>query len=137
MFKVERRGMLGYEDLMRELEGFEQELLSENRPMAMDLMVLEAKIRERFQKMENQAWERYSNMAFDDDSQEKELSMADIEAMIPQDLALFPTVADLIQIKRKKRTLQTIGMAAALAVLTAIGVFGLASLLQLTLNWIA
>ncbi len=137
MFKVERRGMLGYEDLMRELEGFEQELLSENRPMAMDLMVLEAKIRERFQKMENQAWERYSNMAFDDNSQERELSMADIEAMIPQDLALFPTVADLVQLKKKKRTLQTVGMAAALAVLTAIGVFGLASLLQLTLNWIA
>ena len=137
MFKVERRGMVGYEDLMRELESFEQELLPENRLLAMDLMVLEAKIRERFQKMENQTWEKFSNMAFEDDFKEQDLSMADIEAMIPQDLNLFPTVADLVRVKRKKRTLQTIGMAAALAILTAVGVFGLASLLQLTLNWIA
>ncbi len=136
MFKVERRGMLGYEDLMRELEGFENELLQENRPMAMNLMVLEAKIRDRFQKMETQLWERYINMDLEGQPEEQELSMADIEAMIPQDITAFPTVADLLNSK-KRRAWKTIGTAAALAVITAIGIFGLASIMQLTLSWFA
>jgi hypothetical protein len=137
MYKVERRGLVGYEDLMRELEAFEQELFQENRPMAMNMMVLEAKIRERFQHMENKVWETYANINLDENPLEKELSMAEIEAMVPLDLPLFPSTADLKDIRKRKRMLQTIGMAALLAVVTAVGVFGLASLLQLTISWIA
>lgn len=134
MNKLERRGMVGYEDLMRELEGFEQELLPENRAMAMDLMVLEAKIRERFQQMETKIWNRYTELNFDEANLfEKEMSLADIEAMIPQDVMLPVDPAA----RRRKQALHTVGIAGALAVTTAVGVFGLASLLQLVLTWLA
>ena len=137
MFKVERRGMLGYEDLMHELESFEQDLFEEHPGMAMNLMVLEAKIRERFQRMEGHIWEKYSTLCADENPSENDLSEAEIEAMIPKDLVLFPSIEALKDVKKRKQTMQTIGMAAALAVLTAIGVFGLASILQLTISWLA
>lgn len=138
MQKSERRGLVSYEDLMRELEAFEQELLPENRAMAMELMVLEAKIRERFQQMENKIWDRYTQLDFNEpNAVEQELSLADIEAMIPKDLGFMPTTREESARLRKKQTLHTIGLAGALAVATATGVFGLASLLQVVLNWIA
>jgi hypothetical protein len=137
MFKVEKRGTLGYEDLMRQLEAFEEELMEENPHLAMNLMVLETKLRERFQRMEKQVWDRYSELSLEDLPTDKDLSESDIEAMIPRDIVIFPPDMDLTGSHKRKRTLQTIGMAAALAVITAIGVFGLASLLQLTISWLA
>lgn len=137
MFKVEKKGALGYEDLMRELEAFEEELLETHPHLSMNLMVLESKIRERFQKMEKQVWDKYASFSFDGEPTEADLTESEIDAMIPRDIVIFPPDMDLTDHNKSKRTIQTIGMAAALAVITAIGVFGLASLLQLTISWLA
>ncbi len=138
MNRVARRGTIGYEDLMRELEEFEQELLGEDRSMAMNLMVLEAKIRGRFQEMENRIWDRYSSFTEEPNAgDEEELTLAEIESMIPRDLSLFPAECQAGDGRRRNRAMQTIGLAAALAVLTAAGVFGLASVLQIIIGWLA
>ncbi len=136
MQRTERRGILSYEDVMKELEAFEHELLPENRAMAMELMVLEAKIRERFQQMENRLWDRYTTFDLGDSNPaEAELSMAEIEAMIPHDL--FPQTMEQVSAQiRRRRALRAVGVAAALAIGTAAVVFGLASLLQIALTWI-
>lgn len=128
MNQLRRMGRVGYEDLMRELEVFEKSLLKEDPSMAMSLMALEAKIRERFQQFE---------MAQESKSEGIErLSLEDIQALIPQDLPPFPTLNDIDYNRKRKRLWETIGMAAALAVLTALGVFGMASLIQLILTWL-
>jgi len=118
---------------MLELSIIEQHLLHENSALAMNLMVLEAKIRERFRTMEQSAF----NLPDFDDSLENDISLADIKALIPQDI-ITSSIADSEKSRRnKKRLLETIGMAAVLAIITALGVFGLASILQLTLTWLA
>jgi hypothetical protein len=124
MYQLKRAGQVRYEDLMRELEVIEKKLFKVDGSLAMNLMVLEAKIRERFQKME-------------DDSTVPPLSLDDIQALIPQDLPALPTLAELEPSRRRKKMWETMGTAAALAVFTAMGVFGFASVLQIALTWLA
>jgi hypothetical protein len=124
MFQLRRAGQVGYEDLMRELEVIEKKLFKVDGSLAMNLMVLEAKLRERFQKMEQE-------------HAAPPLSLDDIQALIPQDLPSFPTVTDLEPSRRRKKMWETMGTAAALAIFTALGVFGFASVMQLTLSWLA
>jgi len=136
MNQLRQNDRLGYEDLMRELERFEHDLLKENGDMAMSLMVLEAKIRERFQLMESRLWDKYYNFNIEDGlGSPDDLSNEELQAMIPKDLTVLSSLGKNLKIGNHKRTLETICMAAALAVVTAVGVFGLASILQLTLNW--
>jgi len=136
MFQVRRRGQATYEDLLQELEGIEQQLLTENSSVAMSLMVLEAKLRERFQRMDRHLME---SLPFTDDDLflSDPMDPNDIRALIPKDLPPFPSLEEVQSRRRWKRTFETAGIAAALALLTALGVFGLASILQLTLSWIA
>ncbi len=131
MFQVRKRGQVGYEDLLREMEAIEHQLLSENSSLAMNLMVLEAKMRERFQALDRTATAKITDDLMDD------LTMDDLHAMIPRELPLLPTIADVGSRRRRKKTLETVGMAALLAMGTALGVFGLASILQLALAWVA
>lgn len=128
MFQVRRRGQTSYEDLMHELEAIEQQLLPQDSALAMNLMVLEAKIRERFQSME-----KFQDNIF----VEPELTVEEIRDLIPKDLPPFPTMEEVEEGRRRKRTLETAGLAALFAVGTALGVLGLASVLQLALSWIA
>lgn len=137
MHQLRRKGPGGYEDLMRELEGIEQHLIAQGlNSSAMDLMVLEAKIRERFQLLEKRAGLE-SLFIEDDYSKEGDLSIEDIQALIPKELPAFPTLPEVLQTRQEKKQLKTVGMAAVLALGTALGVFGLASFLQLALSWLA
>ena len=136
MFEVKRRGRIGYEDLMREMEAFERQIMVVDSSLAMNLMVLEAKIRERFQQMERQ---NAPGGVFGDllGDAEEDLSMDDIRGMIPQDIAVqFPPFQDLTAARRRKKILETVGLAALLAVATAFGVFTLAAGLQLGIHWL-
>lgn len=130
MFQVRRRGPAGYEDLLREMEAIEQQLLTENSTVAMNLMVLEAKIRERFQQLE-----RMAGLTLYEETTPNE-SFSDLKALIPQELPM-PDFDQVDARRKRKRTLETIGMAALLAVASAVGVFGMASLLQIALGWLA
>src|SRR5258706_6653579 len=136
MFQVKKQPQNGYEDLMRELASIEQQLLTENSAVAMSLMVLETKIRERFKRMEIRFWD-VLDLDLENTTLENELSIADIHAMIPQDLTLPNSFEEIQKIRQQKRTLKTIGMAALLAILTALGGFGMASFLQIALGWLA
>lgn len=137
MHQVRRKGPRGYEDLMRELEGIEQQLMVQGmNSIAMDLMVLEAQIRERFQILGNQR-DPVTLLLTDDFLKAEELSIDDIQALIPKELPPFPTLQDVAQTRKTKRKIETVGTAAILALVTALGVFGLASFLQLALSWIA
>jgi hypothetical protein len=130
MFQVKRKGPLGYEDLLREMEVIEQQLLIDNSPIAMNLMVLEARLRERFQRLEQLA----SMSLFEQTTPQD----ADgVHSLIPQELPLLPDMTQVHARRQRQRTLETVGMAALLAVASAIGVFGMASLLQIALGWIA
>lgn len=134
MFQLRRRGQVAYEDLLRELEMIERRVMSVDGSLAMELMVLDAKIRDRFQRMELTASTKGSDelpLAVD------QLTMDDIRAMIPQDLPPFPTLEEIDMRRTRKNTIETVGLAAGLAVLTALGVFGLASFLQFALSWFA
>lgn len=133
MFQLRRRGQVVYEDLLREMEAIEQQLLTENSSLAMNLMVLEAKIRERFHKMEAQGQENGAAQEF----LGEEFSLDEIQALVPRELPLLPSMERIGARRRRKRTLETVGMAAVLALGTALGVFGLASILQLALSWVA
>jgi len=137
MHQLRRRGPGGFEDLMQELEGIEQYLIKQGESAsAMDLMVLEAKIRERFQALEKR--EGLSSILIGDPScPEGDLSLEDIQALIPMDLPPFPTLHDLEETRSTKKKVETVGMAALLALGTALGVFGLATFLQMALSWIA
>jgi hypothetical protein len=131
MYQVKRSTQVGCEDLMRELELIEQKLLKEDSALAMDLMVLEAKIRERFQKLERLS-------SYDGVSNEGPgMSLDALQALIPQDLPNFPSVQELNAMKPRSKMWETVGTAALLAVFTALGVFGLASVLQIALSWLA
>jgi len=131
MFSVKRRGAIGYEDLMRELSAISQSMMPENSSAAMDLMVLEAKIRERFEQLEGTASRDRLLWPFLDD----ELSEAEIQALIPNDI--FDSSEGDIRTLSKKRGWETVGTAAVLALVTALGVLGLASIIQLTWSWLA
>ena len=133
MFQLKRRSQVAYEDLLREMEAIEHQLLAENSSLAMNLMVLEARIRERFQAMERQSPSKLAEV----DELEDELTMTEIHALIPRELPILPSLGDISTRRRRKKTLETVGMAALLAMGTALGVFGLASLLQIALAWIA
>lgn len=132
MNQLRRSTHIGCEDLMREISAIEQELLKENNPLAMELMVLETKIRERIQLIQSQPGQRQELPIFSDD-----LTMEEIQAMIPQDYGPFPTLKEIEEAEKKKRIIQNVIWAAVLAVFTALGVFGLASIIQMTLSWIA
>jgi hypothetical protein len=136
MYLVKRSGQVAYEDLLRELEVVEQQLLSENSAIAMNLMVLEAKFRERFQRMEEQS---ASRLPFTDEDlfMKDDISMDDVMSLLPQELPPLPTLEQVENRRRKKKSLETVGMAAVLAVVTACGVFGLASMIQIALSWLA
>lgn len=133
MNQVTRRGQSNFEDLMRELETIEHQLFETDTSLAMSLMALEAKLRDRIQRLENRALDSYSHMDFEDpDFLDFDLSIEDIKALIPKDISAL----DESRTYRRKRGLHTLGLATALAFLTAVGVFGLASLLQLLISWI-
>lgn len=134
MFSLRRRGQVAYEDLLREMEAIEHQLLSENSALAMNLMVLEARIRERFQLMDVHLQDKAPAMK---DYSDDDMTLDEIEALIPKELPLLPSVAQVGSRRRRKKTIETVGMAALLALVTALGVFGLASILQLALSWVA
>ncbi|MCB4756336.1 MAG: hypothetical protein LHV69_04870 [Elusimicrobia bacterium] len=136
MFQLKRTRHLGYEDLMREIALIEQQLLRENSAAAMDLMVLEAKLRERFQLYETRTGDK-STASDDTVTLGEELSFEDIQALIPQELPPFPTFEHFEQKRKRRNFKKTLGMAAVFAVVTALGVFGLASILQIILTWLA
>lgn len=120
MFELKRSQTHQYENLMRELSQIEETLMSENRGLALELMVLEAKIRDRFEQMEQALVEQpLLNEPLD------QLSPDDVQALIPFD----------IPPEKKTRAIETLTVAAVLAVMTALGIFGLVSLLQLALSW--
>ena len=132
---LRRTGNVAYEDLMRELEQIEHELLQENGTLAMNLMVLETKLRERFQQMEMRLLER---LPMDEAPEaDDDFTLEEIQALIPQDLPIFPPMSELQGNRKRKKTLNMVVMAAALAVVTALGVFGLAAIVHMTLAWIA
>jgi hypothetical protein len=116
---------------MRELEVIEQKLLKEDGALAMDLMVLEAKIRERFQKLERLS--QYDGVR----NEGPGMPVDTLQALIPQDLPNFPSVQELRTMKSGNTFWETAGTAALLAIFTALGVFGLASVLQIGLSWLA
>jgi hypothetical protein len=133
MHLVRRKGQVVYEDLLRELELVEQQLMTDNSALAMTVMVLEAKLRDRFQQMDLQ--NRTETMD-DEFLIRDEMSVAELEALIPRDLPAFP-LSPIARAEAKKKTLRTIGLAAILAMATACGVFGLATALQVILTWFA
>jgi hypothetical protein len=130
MYQLRRTGPIGYEDLMRELGVIEHRLLKEDRATAMSLMVLEAKLRERFQYMEQLLEDGHGKTETSRDS----LTLEDLQALIPQDFPAMPLVREKHRLH--KRLMKTLGTAAVFAVLTAAGVFGLASAIQIVLNWL-
>lgn len=137
MHQLRRRGPGGFEDLMRELEAIEQHLIKQGEnASAMDLMVLEAKIRERFQALEKRD-DMGSLLIGDPSSRDGDLRLEDIQALIPMDLPPFPTMNDIVETRSAKKKVETVGVAALLALGTALGVFGLASFLQMALSWLA
>ena len=131
---VRRKGQVVYEDLLRELELVEQQLMMENSALAMTVMVLEAKFRDRFQQADALI-QRSASDAADDLLIKDDLSMAELEALIPRDLPAFPESP--IARAESRKTLETVGVAALLAMATACGVFGLATALQAVLSWLA
>ena len=129
---VRRKGQVVYEDLLRELDVIEQRLLPEDSGAAMSLMVLEAKLRERFQQFDRLAQGRTAEV--DDAS----LLRTDISALIPRDLPCYSDLADVDAAPLQVRTTaQTVAVAAVLALITASAVFGLATALQTAVNWLA
>ena len=134
MFQLRRRGPVAYEDLLREMEAIEQHLLGVDPSAAMTLMALEAKIRERFHQLDVMAG---GKPAQEDFSMSDDLTLDEIRAMIPQDLPAFPSMEEIGLRRARRRMVETIGVAAGLAIATALGVFGLASVLQFALTWLA
>lgn len=132
---VRRKGQVVYEDLLRELELVEQQLMVENSALAMTMMVLEAKLRDRFHQMD-QSIQMSAPVNSDDFLIKDDMSAAEIEALIPRDLPAFPDAPSL-KAAPSKKTLETVGLAALLAMATACGVFGLATALQVVLGWVA
>jgi len=133
---VRRRRQVVYEDLLRELELVEHQVMQENSGLAMTMMVLEAKLRDRFHQMDEQI---QTGTHYDPSGgflMSENMSVAELECLIPRDLPDFPA-APAMKFGEPHKTLQTVGLAALLAMVTACGVFGLATALQLMLGWIA
>lgn len=124
MSLVKRKGQVAYEDLLRELEIVEQQVMQENSALAMSIMVLEAKLRDRFHQFEQQT------------GQFQDTDIYPIEALIPRDLPPFPETPST-HFAVPPKAIETLGLAALLAVATACGVFGLATALQLMMGWLA
>lgn len=135
MPKLRKNSRVGYEDLMQELSTAEQSIRRQDRAAAMSLMVLEAKMRERFQRMEYRLLEL--DPSYFASSEPDEASPESIDELIPKELRPFPAFAELEARQYKRRLWETVGLAALMAVLTALGVFGLASLLHLALSFVA
>lgn len=133
---VRRKGQVVYEDLLRELELVEQQVMLENSALAMSMMVLEAKLRDRFQQMDQALQENTLVATGDDFLMRDDLTVADLEALIPRDLPPFPQ-APSGRILNSTKTLETVALAALLAMATACAVFGLATALQVLLGWFA
>ncbi len=133
---IRRKGQVVYEDLLRELELVEHQVMQENSALAMSIMVLEAKLRDRFHQMDQQIQLGTSFDSSDDFLMRDNMSVAELECLIPRDLPAFPD-APAMKFGEPNRTLQTVGLAALLAMATACGVFGLATALQLMLGWLA
>jgi len=129
---MNRRGNVAYDDLLGELELFEHELMGVDGSLAMDLMVLETKLRERFESLISQSAEEVASpveeIPWDDD-----LTIEEVQALIPSDLPAFTYVQDA----PAPRTLKMVCMTALLAITAAVTVFGLASTLQVALNWLS
>src|SRR5687767_5872732 len=121
MNQVKKLGRIGYEDLMRELEVIERQILIQDSGIAMDLMVLETKIRERFQIFDTQVRLLDSEAASQMEFGGEEWSMESVEGLIPRDLPSFPTIEEIQLSRKRKRLIKTVGMAAGLAVFTALG----------------
>lgn len=136
MYQVRRVGNIGYEDLMRELELIEQQVIKDDPSLGMSLMALDAKIRDRFRHMDSLIEERI-RLSEIQQALEDELPLDEIKTLVPREAVDFPTYEEYEVSRKRKRLIETIAMAALLAILTALGVFGLASLLQLTLSWLA
>ena len=134
MNQVRRRGQVVYEDLLREMEAIEHQLLAQDSGLAMSLMVLEAKVRERFQQMDR--FSAQDARREDPFFAGGDILLDDVHDLIPKELGLFPEPDALERRQRRKKTFETVGMAAVLAMVTALGVFGLASILQIVLGWI-
>jgi hypothetical protein len=132
---VKRKGQVVYEDLLHELELIEHQVMQENSALAMSMMVLEAKLRDRFHQMDTNLRTSVP-MSTDDLLIKDDLSAAEIEALIPRELPAFPE-SPLYQQTDSRTTLETVGVATLLAMATACGVFGLASALQVIVGWIA
>ncbi len=132
MFQLRRRGQITYEDLLREMEAIEHQLLGQDSALAMNLMVLDAKIRERFNLMDLKIQEK---APAEDDVMLEEIALDDVRALIPRDIPMLPTTREVNARRRGKKTIETVGLAAVFALATALGVFGLASVLQLALAW--
>ena len=136
MHLVRRKGQVVYEDLLRELELVEQQVMLENSALAMSMMVLEAKLRDRFQQMDQALQDNVRVAAGDDFLIKDDLTVADLEALIPRDLPPFPQSPSARMLNSTK-TLETVALAALLAMATACAVFGLATALQVLLGWFA
>lgn len=133
---VRRKGQVVYEDLLRELELVEHQVMQENSALAMSMMVLEAKLRDRFHQMDQQIQLGSNFDSMDEILMRDDMSVAELEALIPRDLPAFPD-SPVLKFGQSKGTLRTVGLAALLAMATACGVFGLATALQLLLGWLA
>lgn len=129
MFQLSRRGITKYDDLLRELEQIEQNLLTIDSSMAMDLMVLETKIRERFQRFELQLREKFD--LEEDIDPDVDAIVKDVRDLIPQELSGL----SMLQLKEKRRAKHVIKAAAGIAVITATGVFALSWLIQVALKY--
>jgi hypothetical protein len=130
---VRRKGQVVYEDLLRELELIEQRLLTEDSGAAMNLMVLEARLRERFQYLDLMLQGRMSR----EDQAEDAVVRTDMSALIPKDLPCYDDLPDVGAPRAVARPWETVAVAAMLAMVTACAVFGLASALQMALSWLA
>lgn len=133
MNQVKWRGKAGFEDLMRDLNAIEESLMTEHSGLSMDLMVIEARLREHFQYMEQRLW---TNLTLTDLTEPKaqDLSYDEIQAMIPKDLSDFSAMTPVTTGTTENKSAKTIAFAAVLAFLTACGVFALASFVQLLIS---
>ena len=139
MNELRKTNAIGFEDLMREMSQLEHRVLSVDQGAAMDMMVLEAKLRERFQQLEyrviknDPSYHEENIPAFSD---EDDLLFGDSNGLIPQEIPPFPKFEHILA-PRPKSIWKTVGWAAILAVVTALGVFGLASLVHMGLGLFA
>lgn len=113
----------------------EHHILKEDNALAMDLMVLEAKIRERFQELEYRLLEADPKY-FENYSLSEYIDKGEIEDLLPKEWPPLPIFEDLEEKSPRKPVWETVGLAALLAVMTALGVFGLASVLHILLSWL-